>query len=213
MNEVILPLPSGAHADSPPDGLAPAPELAVAAAPAVFFRDLVNTHFDFIWRSLRGLGVPAHSVDDAAQHVFLVASQKLGSIVPGSERAFLFGTALGVAANARRARARNREVLDEAALSAHADDAPDGEKVVEMRERRALLDQVLASMPDELRAVFVLFVLEGMETPQIADLLDLPRGTVASRLRRARELFHTLSKRLQARPGPGPRSVERGGAR
>src|SRR4051812_23169307 len=78
----------------------------------VRFRELVNQHFDFIWRSLRGLGVPLHSVDDAAQHVFLIASQKLESIAFGSERAFLFSTALGVSANARRARARNREVSD-----------------------------------------------------------------------------------------------------
>ena len=202
MNEVVLPLSS----PSPTDGMVSAPPLD----PAVRFRELVDSNFDFIWRSLRGLGVPAHSVDDAAQQVFLVAAQKLESIAAGSERSFLFGTALGVAANARRARARSREVLDERAVSIEADPAPDGEKVVEMRERRALLDQVLSSMPDELRAVFVLFVLEGVETPQIADILGLARGTVASRLRRAREMFHTLSRRLQARPATGG---QRGGAR
>src|SRR3982750_1053313 len=106
---------------------------------AARFRELVNQNFDFIWRSLRGLGVPLHSVDDAAQQVFLIASQKLDSIALGSERAFLFSTALGVSANARRARARNREVCDDVALSQEADVGPDGESVVEMRERRALL--------------------------------------------------------------------------
>jgi RNA polymerase sigma-70 factor (ECF subfamily) len=198
VNDIVLPLPTAAGsadgaAASPPD-------------PARRFRQLVDDNFDFIWRSLRGLGVPAHSVDDAAQHVFLVASQKLESILPGRERSFLFGTALGVAANARRARARNREVLDDAAVGAHPDGAPDGEALVELRERRALLDRVLASMPDELREVFVLFVLEGIESPQIAELLGIPRGTVASRLRRAREAFHALSQRLQPRP------ASRGGA-
>jgi len=170
------------------------------------FRGMVSAHFDFIWRTLRGLGVPARSADDAAQHVFLVASQKLASITPGSERAFLYGTAVGVASNARRSMARNREVLDEGVFDTHADDAPNGEELVEMRERRALLDEVLCGMPDDLRAVFVLYVLEGIDSIEIADILGIPRGTVASRLRRARETFTALAKRVHARS-------ERGGAR
>src|SRR4051812_6204799 len=76
---------------------------ALTDAASTRFRALVEQHFDFIWRSLRGLGVPSSAVDDAAQHVFCVASEKLGAIAAGSERAFLFKTALGVAANARRA--------------------------------------------------------------------------------------------------------------
>src|SRR3954466_14397494 len=100
MNEVLSALPNQAV---PVD---PGPRAAVVDG-SIRFRELVDTHFDFIWRSLRGLGVPAHSVDDYAQQVFLIASQKLASIALGSERAFLFSTAVGVSANARRARARN----------------------------------------------------------------------------------------------------------
>jgi len=51
----------------------------------------------------------------------------------------------------------------------------------------------------ELRAVFVLFELEEMSTPEIADLLEIPTGTVASRLRRAREEFQKLVTRLRAK--------------
>ncbi len=216
MNDVAVPFPSPALADPTGAGedLTADAEIGDGAPRGVDsgeqrarFRAIVDANFDFIWRSLRGLGVPAHSVDDAAQQVFLVASRKLDKIEQDSERAFLFGTALGVAANARRARARNREVLDEAAVANRADSALQGERLLELREKRALLDQVLASMPDDLRAVFVLFVLEGVETPQIARVLGLPKGTVASRLRRARETFHVLSKRLQT---AAPR---RGGAR
>lgn len=167
------------------------------------FRTMVDANFAFIWRSLRGLGVPAEGVDDAAQHVFWVASQKMGSIAEGSERSFLFGTALGVAANARRARARTREVLDEDTLVALPDHAPDAERVMEMKEARAMLDRVLEAMPDNLRAVFVLFALEGTPTQEIAELLSIPAGTVASRLRRARETFHAIAKRLEARSKRG----------
>src|SRR5437868_4819473 len=79
-------------------------------------RAMVDAHFEFIWRSLRGLGVPSGNVDDAAQQVFWIAAQKLDVIATGSERAFLFSTARGVAANARRARARSREQADDGVL-------------------------------------------------------------------------------------------------
>src|SRR4051812_39693933 len=74
-------------------------------------RSIVDANFDFIWRSLRRLGVAEHSVDDAAQQVWIVAARKLASITPGQERAFLFGTALRVASDARRSASRRREVL------------------------------------------------------------------------------------------------------
>jgi RNA polymerase sigma-70 factor (ECF subfamily) len=146
-------------------------------------------------------------VDDAAQQVFWIAAQKLDGITHGSEKAFLFSTAVGVAANARRARARSREVCDEEVIQSQVDVSPSGEKLVEMRQQRALLDRILASMQDDLRTVFVLFVLEGLAAPEIADMLGIPTGTVASRLRRAREAFHAQSKRLQARP------VKQGGSK
>lgn len=165
---------------------------------------MVNAHFDFIWRALGGLGVPAHSVDDAAQTVFWTASRRLGTIAPGSERSFLFSTAVGVAANRRRSAARSREVPDADALEQRIDDAPDPEQLSSMKQARELLDQVLDALPMELRTVFVLFELEGLTTAEIASMLDLAPGTASSRLRRAREAFHAAVRRLQARMrGPG----------
>ncbi len=160
---------------------------------------MVDAHHAFIWRSLRGLGVPQGAADDAAQHVFLVAAQKLDAIEQGSERAFLFRTAVGVAANARRAQAKRHEVQDEALLEAQVDHAPDPERQLERKEARAILDAILAAMPDDLRTVFVLFVLEGTPAPEIAELLGIPEGTVASRVRRARQAFQEMTKRFQAR--------------
>jgi len=58
-------------------------------------------------------------------------------------------------------------------------------------------------MPAELREVFVLFELEGLRSTEIAPLLGLPVGTVASRLRRAREAFHLQAKRARARTARG----------
>ena len=65
------------------------------------------------------------------------AAACLESIAPGSERSFLFSTAVGVAANARRAQSRSREVVDtEGLLDARADDAPDAEELLSLKQAR-----------------------------------------------------------------------------
>ena len=124
-------------------------------------------NFQFIWRSLRRLGVVPPLVDDAAQQVFEVVARRLGEIELGRERAFLFKTAVFVAAEARRTAAKRRahdggDVLDEL-----FDGRPNPEEATDWARKRALL--------------------------------DVPRGTVASRLRRAREEFQAEAKRVRAR--------------
>lgn len=161
-------------------------------------RALVEGHFDFIWRSLRRVGLSSADADDAAQEVFVVAARKLEQIAAGKERAFLFGAALRVASTHRRTRARRREHPD-AEMTEHGDHAPGPEQLVERHRARALLDQVLDEIEMDSRTVFVLFELEELSTPEIAELLELPVGTVASRLRRAREAFQAAIKRLHAR--------------
>ena len=119
------------------------------------------------------------AVDDAAQHVFLIALQKLAQIEAGSERAFLLGTAVGVAANARRTRGPSgSEVADADAVAGGIDPALNPEQAAIVAERRALVEQILDRMGDELRVVFVLFELEGLTSLEIAELLAIPVGTV-----------------------------------
>ena len=160
-------------------------------------------NFHFIWRSLRRLGVPPGAVDDTAQHVFEVAARRLDSVEPGRERAFLFKTALFAAAEALRSAARRRERDGGDAVDELGDERPDPEQATERARQRVELDRVLAGMSVELRAVFVLFELEELSMAEIAQLLELPQGTVASRLRRARETFHREAKRARARAGSG----------
>jgi RNA polymerase sigma-70 factor, ECF subfamily len=166
-------------------------------------RGLVVAHFDFIWRSLRRLGVPEAGVDDATQRVFCIALRRIEDIESGRERAFLFSTAMNVATDTRRALARRRERTDEHALDAAVDSKPTPEQVVDRKQARALLDEVLGDMDDDLRAVFILFEIEGMTSPEIASLLGIPLGTAASRLRRSREQFHALARRVRARASRG----------
>lgn len=163
-------------------------------------RALVTEQFGFVWRSLVRLGVPRKDAEDAVQQVFIVAANRLGDIEIGRERAFLFGTAMRIASRARRTHERRREVLDDEPFEA-PDPSPGAEEQLDRARARAELDAILDGMPIELRAVFVLFELEQVTMAEIAGLLDLPPGTVASRLRRAREHFQAATRRLAARGG------------
>jgi RNA polymerase sigma-70 factor, ECF subfamily len=174
-------------------GVPPAPALAVDR-----FARVVDQHFDFIWRLLRRLGVPAGDADDAAQEVFLVASRKLDLIHDGSERSFLFGTALRIAAKAAEQR-RRRSELDKIAAEDEPVSPAAPDELLERRRARELLDEILEAMPLDLRVVFVLFELEELTMAEIASMLGVPNGTAASRLRRAREEFEMRVERVKAR--------------
>jgi RNA polymerase sigma-70 factor (ECF subfamily) len=159
---------------------------------------MVRKHYAFVWRLLRRLGLGQGDADDAAQQVFLVASGRLGCVEPARERSFLYGVALNVGARARRSLGRRREEPLELVSNREALE-PNAEHVLERRQARAMLDRILDEMPEELRVVFVLFELEELSTPQIAELCEIPTGTAASRLRRAREDFEERVARMEAR--------------
>jgi RNA polymerase sigma-70 factor, ECF subfamily len=158
----------------------------VGASPAL--EALFRAHYAWVWRTLRRLGVAEPAVDDSAQAVFLVASANLDRIAVGRERAYLTGVALRIAANARRSDRRRRDGLD-AAVEDPGSKPPDPEELLDQKQRRELLDGWLDALPLELRAPFVLFEIEGLSLLEIADALDVPLGTIKTRLRRARQLF------------------------
>jgi RNA polymerase sigma-70 factor (ECF subfamily) len=170
-----------------------------APTPRERLRVLMVDHHAFVWRTLRRLGVPAADVEDASQQVFLVVHRRLAEIVPESERSFLYQTALRVTADWRRSQRRRN--LDAVSV---LPEVPDGtaspEEMVDRQRQRALLDQILDHLPIKLRAVFVLFELEEMTLVEIATMTGMPLGTVASRLRRARQAFGKAARRLTPEP-------------
>lgn len=193
----------GARSRSPaaPKLVAVEPEPGVRAADAARVTQMLRAHYDDVWRVLRRLGVSDGAIEDGAQQVFIVASQKLDRIEEGKERAFLLGTAVRIAANHRRTAVVRYERATE-----DVDVGPSGgpavDELVDEKRLRAILDDVLASLPEDLRTVFVLFELEEQGVSEIAAMLGIPRGTAASRLRRAREAFEASARRLRARhPG------------
>jgi RNA polymerase sigma-70 factor (ECF subfamily) len=152
---------------------------------------MFEDNFRLIWRLVRRLGLPETAADDATQQVFLIAAERLDDIVLGSERAFAFGTALRVARTAQR-KAGREALTDTSDLERSLLPSPDD--LADQKRARDMLDSVLERMPEDLRTTFILFELEGLKTREIADVAGIPLGTVASRLRRARELFHVFVK-------------------
>lgn len=163
-------------------------------------RAMVEAHWVSLGRILRTLGVPDAEIEDALQQVYLVAADKLEAIVVGKERAFLTQVAVHIAARVRRRRAKSRETAtDDVDVVAELDDARRAGADEAIDRDRALRLAVLAleSMAEDTRTVFVLHEIEEMTMSEIATVLDVPPGTVASRLRRGREEFSAITARMR----------------
>jgi RNA polymerase sigma-70 factor (ECF subfamily) len=164
------------------------------------FREIYDAHFAFVWKSLRRLGMREADVPDAAQEVFLVVHRKLGEFEGRSKiTTWLFGIALRVARDRQRLASARQKTSDDGALASFADESVDVHGDAEKREGLALLEAVLDTLPLEQRAVFCLFELDGMSTSEIAEVCDIPLGTVYTRLRLAREAFQRQVARIRAR--------------
>lgn len=162
------------------------------------FDALYSEHFNFVWRSLRRLGVHPSWVEDAAQDTFLVVHRRLSDLRPdASAKAFLFGIALRVARDYRRRAQRKHAVSLDVEKEVSNLSGP-FERTAKAEAIRKL-ESFLASLDEDRAAVFVLAELEGMTAPEISHALGANQNTVYSRLRSARERFVAF-----AAEGAGP---------
>ena len=160
---------------------------------------LVADDMELAARMIRNVGAPDSAVEDLVQQAFQVCAGRIDDIEPGKERAFLVQTAIGLTANARRALLREREVVTDD-LYEIADGRPSPEELSDQRRLLRKMAAIFGAMEVDTRAVFVLYEIEGMTMAEIAAVLDLPPGTVASRLRRAREEFVARLRRSGVQP-------------
>jgi RNA polymerase sigma-70 factor (ECF subfamily) len=153
-----------------------------------------------IWRFAQRLGVDAVEAEDIAQRVLLIAAERVADLQTGKERAFLLKTTIFVTRKALRVRrSRQTESIDD--CQSLTDGAAGIDEQVDQRRALLLLDRMLRQLPRKLRETFVLFEIEGHSQPEIAQLLALPLGTVASRLRRGREQFLQIAAKYQVLTG------------
>src|SRR5262245_60871423 len=87
-----------------------APEVSVAARAMEDFKALYDAHLDFVWRSVRRLGVPASAMDDALQDVFVIVHRKVHEFQGRSSiKTWIFGIVVHVARAYRRRRSVDAE--------------------------------------------------------------------------------------------------------
>lgn len=160
-------------------------------APAASAAELFRAWAPFVARQLARLGVAPSELDDAVQEVFLVVHRRGGmSAGPASERTFLTGIALRVAANARRRHRRKPTVNDDDAIAAVPAHIGDPHVASETRERLARVAEALDALHPDARLLFVLLEIEGASAEEVACALGIPVGTVYSRAHAARRAFH-----------------------
>jgi RNA polymerase sigma-70 factor (ECF subfamily) len=160
---------------------------------------IYDQHADFVYRTLRALGVPERDIGDALQEVFLAIHRALPTFEGRcSMSTWLFTVCRSVARDRRRRAYQRYEVIDGAFVDAQADAAPNVSDHVEHRQKLAELDSILGSMDEEQRLVFVLFEVERMTGTEVADSLAIPLGTAYSRLRLARATFRAEVARRRA---------------
>lgn len=174
---------------------------ASAVTPERAFRALYDAHVAFVWRNLRRLGVAPADVEDKVQEVFVIAHRRFGEFEERGHgpRAWLFQILLRVASDARRHRRRHPVDPDGGAAQERAAIEAPQAALVARKQALDLLDQALACIEVNRRAVLVLHEIEQMTAPDIARTLEIPLNTVYSRLRVARiELDQEIARRTEA---------------
>ena len=171
------------------------------------FGELVHRYQDRVYTlCLRWIGSPTVA-EEVAQDVFLALFRALPGFRGESKLStFVFRIAVNHCKN-RRVYARRRHESAHDALEpdpdrAHAppqlsDGSPDAEAGVFRSEAGRLVQEALGLLDESTRQIILLRDVEDLPYEDIAEILDLPRGTVKSRLHRARaELARTLAQRL-----------------
>jgi RNA polymerase sigma-70 factor (ECF subfamily) len=147
------------------------------------FGELVRCHREGVVNVVYRMCGDVHLAEDAAQEAFIRAWRGLGRYQPRSPfRNWLYRIATNVALDALR---RERETVDIDRLSVVASELGP-EAAVEGEERGERVQRAVLALPPASRAVLVLREYEGLSYQEIAETLDIPVGTVMSRLNYAR---------------------------
>jgi RNA polymerase sigma-70 factor (ECF subfamily) len=163
-------------------------------------RSVYQAHLDYVWHSLRRLGVPDRDIADVAHDVFLSVARALPTYDARRPiKPWLFGVLFRVASDHLRLHRHAREELGHEAEP--LDIAPTPEEALLDEEARALLGRCLQELDLPHRAVVIMHDLAGHDAHEVASALDLPLKTVYSRLRTARLRLAATAARLVALRG------------
>lgn len=193
--------PRAGHADP---GADPDAELVSRwrAGDAGAFEILVRRHEQRVFRVLLRMLGTREEAEDVAQETFL-SLHRHGHRFRGESRfsTFLYRVAVNAALNRKRSlsrtRARAEDVAQRHAVGQELPWQPrDPEDAAAGAETQLAVQRALMELPAALRTSVVLYDLEGLSYSEIARILELPEGTVKSRIHRARQGLRELLQRL-----------------
>ncbi|MBN1453743.1 MAG: sigma-70 family RNA polymerase sigma factor [Anaerolineales bacterium] len=152
------------------------------------FSELVHTHAQGVLNVVYRMCGDIQIAEDAAQETFIQAWVRLQSYRPqASFRNWLYRIAVNTAIDMLR---KEKRILPGAVEDLNlTDSGPGPETLVTNFERTEMVQEAVLALPDASRAVLVLREYEGLSYQEIAEALDIPVGTVMSRLNYARKLL------------------------
>jgi len=164
------------------------------------FQAVYADYFEFVWASVRRLGVNASVTDDVVQDIFIAIHSHLHTVQrPEALKSWIYSVTRRTVSNhhrALRARGGNATTVALDQIESHQ---PTPFEVTEKNSNLQVLASLLAELDETKREVFVLVELEEMSVPDVADALDIPLNTAYSRLRAARLAFEAAVARHDAR--------------
>lgn len=166
------------------------------------FEELVDAHYQALFRFGMSLTRDVNTASDLVQETFCIWAAK-GSQLKDRSRAktWLFTTLHREFLSLRRRASKfSDEPVDEDSAEAAAPSQDDAER--QMDGQRAL--EILGSLEETYRAPLALFYLQQHSYKEIAEILDVPIGTVMSRLSRGKEM---LRRRMTAEPSSAPKNI------
>ena len=154
--------------------------------------ELFDRHFEALYRFFRNKA--GDSVEDLVQETFLACVRARASFRGDSTfRTWLFTIARHELYAFYRARTKAPDDLGEKSV---ADLAPSPSRVLAGRREQDLLLAALRAIPLDLQVALELHYWEELSGPEMAAALEVPEGTVRSRLRRAREALEAKMRDL-----------------
>lgn len=160
---------------------------------------LFQRHFEALYRFFHAK-VPG-GVDDLIQRTFLALVERAADLSPTAElRPYLFGIARHILYRRFREERRDGRYFDPLQTSA-ADLGGSPSALADQREQLRLLHAALLAIPVEHQIVLELYFWEEMSAAQIAVVLEVPEGTIRSRIRKAKDLLRAALTTRAGSPG------------
>ena len=155
------------------------------------FGALVEQYRDNVYRLAYRMCGNAYDADEAAQEAFVAAWRALPNFRGDAKfSTWLYRLTTNAAIDVMRREKRHQTVGDGEMIDL-ADDADSPQETVERTEQQEAVQEALATLSEEYREVLLLRYMEEMDYAEIAEVLQLPSGTVKSRINRAKAALKT----------------------